>query len=166
MRKSALKQAHNNLLHLINEIDASEGLFMVYAAVPEFYLDERYGIRTYGALSSRIGQPSEKPPKPLDTVWNIDALASTEGDYQAAASRIRDIYALAYPGDTETLVSDSALRDHVAALVAEHPEFANLSAWRLVITGTVEVLDQSLDGAELPKPAAHHTAIMERLGDD
>ena len=38
MRKSNLKQAHNNLLHLINNIDESEGLFMVYAATPDFII--------------------------------------------------------------------------------------------------------------------------------
>ena len=34
LRKSSLKQAHNNLLHLINSIEESEGLFLVYAATP------------------------------------------------------------------------------------------------------------------------------------
>ena len=62
MAKGHLAQAHNNLLHLINEIDSIAGLVMIYAAVPEFFNDDRQGIRIYGALASRIGQPESTPP--------------------------------------------------------------------------------------------------------
>lgn len=174
MRKSSLRQAHNNLLHLINEIDESEGLFLLYAAVPEFFTHPKHGITTYGALAARIGLPEPRPPRALDRVWNLDAVQSSVADYQDAASKIREIFMVAYCDDEGTFVSDERLRAHVAGLVAEHPEFANVSAWRMVITATVDLLDQSLegDGDDLPAPPAHHATIMERpgmtdaLGDD
>lgn len=166
MRKSSLKQAHNNLLHLINEIDESEGLFLLYAAVPEFFTDPKHGITIYGALAARIGAPEQRPPRALDRVWNLDAVETTTQDFQDAASRIRSIYLSAYPDDTGTVVGDDALRAHIDGIVAEHPEFANVSAWRVVITAAVDLLDQSLEGDELPAAPAHHASIMERLGDD
>ena len=52
MRRSSLKKAHNNLLHLINEAESVEGLVLLYAAVPEFFDDPKYGIKTYGASRS------------------------------------------------------------------------------------------------------------------
>jgi hypothetical protein len=166
MRRSSLKQAHNNLLHLINEIDESEGLFLLYAAVPEFFTDPKHGITIYGALAARIGAPAQRPPRALDRVWNIDAMATTVEDFQSAASRVREIYVAAYPDGADSVVSDDKLRSHMTAVVAEHPEFANVSAWRVVITATVDLLDHSLEGGELPTPPTHHASIMERLGDD
>jgi hypothetical protein len=167
MRKSSLKQAHNNLLHLINEIDDSQGLFLLYAAVPEFFTDPRYGIVSYGALATRIGAPEQRPPRALDRVWNLDAVQPSVADYQNAASKIREIFLAAYQDDDGTVVSDERLRTHVAGLVEEHPEFANVSAWRVVITAAVDLLDQSLEGDnDLPTPPAHHATIMQRLGDD
>lgn len=167
MRKSSLKQAHNNLLYLINEIDESEGLFLIYAAVPEFFTDERHGIKAYGALVARIGAPEQRPPRALDRVWNIDAIETTVADYQDAASRVRRIYLAAYPDAGDRVLTDEALRSHLAGLVAEHPEFASISTWRVVITAVVDLLDQSLEeGGEPPPPPQHHATILERLGDD
>jgi hypothetical protein len=47
MRKSSLRDAHNNLLHLINEAESVGGLFLLYAAVPEFFDDPKFGIKTF-----------------------------------------------------------------------------------------------------------------------
>src|SRR5207249_2916445 len=85
MRKSNLKQAHNNLLHLINSIDESPSLFLVYAATPDFWLDDRYGIRTYGALNQRIGKPEDRPPRAIDRVWNLDSIETSMEHYLEAA---------------------------------------------------------------------------------
>ena len=51
MRKSALRDAQNNLLSLINNIESLSGLFLLYATTPDFYTDPKHGIVTYGALS-------------------------------------------------------------------------------------------------------------------
>ncbi len=68
MRKSALRDAQNNLLSLINNIESLSGLFMVYATTPDFYTDPKHGIDTYGALAGRIGKPEQRPPRALDTL--------------------------------------------------------------------------------------------------
>ena len=49
--------------HLINSIDESEGLFLVYAATPDFFMDDRYGLATYGALSQRMDAPKKTNSK-------------------------------------------------------------------------------------------------------
>ena len=63
LRKSALKDAHNNLLSLINNIELLSGLFLVYATTPDFYIHPKHGIQIYGALAGRIGKPESKPPR-------------------------------------------------------------------------------------------------------
>ena len=97
MRKSALRDAHNNLLSLINNIESMPGLFLIYATTPDFFTDPKHGIVIYGALQGRIGKPDERPPRALDTIWNLDAVITSPTDYQAAAQKIRHVYAAAYP---------------------------------------------------------------------
>ena len=58
MRKSALRDAQNNLLSLINNIESLNGLFMLYATTPDFYTDPKHGIVTYGALSGHCSTDS------------------------------------------------------------------------------------------------------------
>ena len=165
MRKSNLKQSHNNLLHLINSIDESAGLILVYAATPDFFIDERHGITIYGALAQRIGRPDDRPPRSLDRIWNLDAIETSLDHYLDAASKIRQIYITAYPELGNDEVSESDLRKYVAELVHAHPEFANVSTWRVVVTGTIEALDTTAEGEPL-KPAQHlHDDIMQRLRD-
>jgi BREX system ATP-binding protein BrxC/D len=163
MQKSNLKQAHNNLLHLINGIEESEGLLMLYAATPDFYIDDHHGIVRYGALAQRIGRPDDRPPRPLDRVWNLDAVETTKEHYTGAAKRIREIYlrsALAGDG----LMSEDDLEETIARLVDEHPEFSQVSTWRVVVTGTVHVLDTTAEGEPLPSsPEELHDDIMARL---
>jgi hypothetical protein len=163
MRKSNLKQAHNNLLHLINSIDESGGLFLVYAATPDFFIDERHGITIYGALSQRIGRPEDRPPRSLDRIWNLDAVETSHDHYLVAAGKIREIYVMAYPEGRDGGISESDLREYVADLVRAHPEFSHVSAWRVVITGTIEVLDATTEGEPLRPAEQLHDDIMERL---
>lgn len=87
MRKSALKDAQNNLLSLINNIETIPGLFLIYATTPEFYTNPKYGIIIYGALAGRIGKPEERSPRALSTTWNLDALETNVDEYIAAAKR-------------------------------------------------------------------------------
>jgi len=163
LRKASLKQAHNNLLHLINSIEESEGLFLVYAATPDFYVDDRYGVIIYGALSQRIGRPEDRPPRALDRVWNLDAAETSADDFLAAAGKIRQIYVRAFPDVEEELISEQALREHVGKLVAQHPEFSHVSTWRVVVTGTIEILTASSEGEQLRAAEALYDDIMDRL---
>lgn len=165
LRKSSLKQAHNNLLHLINSIEESEGLFLVYAATPDFYSDDKYGITIYGALSQRIGRPEDRAPRALDRVWNIDALETSRDDFLDAASKIREIYLTAFPDVADDLLSDDSLRERVSQLVAQHPEYSYVSAWRVVVTGTVASLDASAEGEAARTPEEMYGDIMEQLRD-
>lgn len=166
MSRSNLKQAHNNLLHLINEIDSSTGLFLIYAAVPQFYTDQKSGITQYGALAARIGRPEDHPPRSLERVWNIDQLAGGPEEYVEAAVRIRGVYLTAYPEAADSILAADELSARISALANEHPEFSSVSAWRVMITGTVDLLDASADGAALPEARSQHESIMSRLRDE
>lgn len=146
MRNSDRAKAHNNLLHLINSIGDIEGVMLVYAAVPEFWLDEKSGIKNYGALSARIGQIPEKSPRALANVWNIDLLGQGENAYSQASLKIRDIYLLAYPEDAESLPGVREMRQKVEELVRLHPERHAVSYWRIVVQGAIAVLDEAIEG--------------------
>jgi len=163
MRKSNLKQAHNNLLHLINSIDESEGAFLIYATTPDFYIDERHGITIYGALAQRIGKPDDKPPRPLDRIWNLDFAQSALDDHLNAASKIRNIYVSAYPEFGDSIPSETEVRDYVGKLMEEHPEFSRVSKWRIAVTGTVRALDARAQGDTLPPAEQLHQDIMDTL---
>lgn len=165
MRKSSLKQAHNNLLHLINSVDESEGLLLVYAATPDFFIDDRYGITVYGALAQRIGRPEDRAPRALDRIWNLDAVGPSLDDYAEAGGKIRDVYLTANPDAADSVLPEPDLRTYVTELVRAHPEFSHVSTWRVVVTGTVEVLDTSADGATLKPAEQLHDDIMDRLRD-
>jgi hypothetical protein len=163
MRRSDLKQAHNNLLHLINGIDESEGAFLVYAATPDFFIDDRYGIVNYGALAQRIGRLEMRVPNALDRVWNLDAMKAAPEDYVTAAVKIRQIYLLADAEAEERVMSEAALRRYVADLVALHPEFSHISTWRVVVTGTVQALDRGESGEQEQAAPEAYSDVMARL---
>jgi hypothetical protein len=149
MRKSARQKAHNNLLHLINTIGDADGLMLVYAAVPEFWLDEETGIKTYGALYQRIGDIPGTPPRPLrDKVWNIDRLDRAEDAYADVAARIRAIYARAYASDVASLPTEEEIKQAVRQLAGQHPEWHAVSHWRIVVQGAVRILDEAVEGVE------------------
>ena len=152
MRKSNLKQAHNNLLHLINSIDESEGLFLIYAATPDFFMDDRYGLSTYGALAQRIGRPEDRPPRAVDRVWNLDAIETSLDHYLTAAGKIRDIFLTASPDVGPKFITETSLRKFVSEIVRAHPEFSHVSTWRVVVTATVEALESSERGEALGSP--------------
>jgi hypothetical protein len=166
MRKSSLRDAHNNLLHLINEAESVEGLVLLYAAVPEFFDDPKYGIKTYGALAQRIGLLEAKRPKPLDKVWNIDCLEQEENAFAVAAGKIRGIYEVAYADEAASFPSATVLSKHIEDVIAEHPVRSQVSSWRVAIKATIEVLDNALQGEELPRPIDHHRSIVSSLADD
>jgi hypothetical protein len=166
MRKSNLRQAHNNLLALINGIEETAGALLVYAAVPEFFADDRIGIKVYGALAQRIGQPKEAAPRAVDRVWNIDHVATEQDGYEEAASRIRRLYLKAYPDVVDDIVDEDDFRRFVRDLVDEHPQFSPVSTWRVVVTGVVEQLDDMSDGVAMRSAEEVHGTLMDRLRDD
>lgn len=169
MAKAQLSQAHNNLLHLINEIDQIPGLVMIYAAVPEFFNDDRKGIRIYGALSSRIGQPDSSPPSALQRVWNLDAVSVTKDQFHEAARKIRQIYERAFPEDKALLMGEDELLRRVDVVISEHGQFERVSRWRAVVQECVKLLDLTLEGGTPLDPQASYQEtkrILDRLGDD
>lgn len=169
MAKSQLNQAHNNLLHLINEIDTVAGLVMIYAAVPAFFNDDRHGIRIYGALASRIGEPDAIPPSALQRVWNLDAVEVTAEQFHETARKIREIYTKAYPDDVANLMHTDELLSRVDVVIAEHGQFERVSKWRAVVQECVKLLDLTLEGGTPLDPKASYREtkkLLDRFGDD
>ena len=146
LRKADVQAAHNNLRHLIDGIQDNNGLFAVYAATPDFFLNPDYGVVTYGALAQRIGRPPDGEPAAYERVWNLDGIRPPPDQYQAAAERIRAIFLLARPGVEEQVLSADDLKARIAALVRLHPERAKVSTWRVVSQGTVDALNASMRG--------------------
>jgi hypothetical protein len=160
MSRSNVRLAHNNLLHLINTIEDNEGLFLIYAATQDFFIDTKHGIIAYGALARRIGQPERRPPRALDRVWNLDEVGAGDDDYLDAACKIRDIFMIAHP-QTEEL-DDEDLRSYIRELIENHPEFSTMSTWGVVIPATVARLDAQLYDEEPLTPREMHDDIVDR----
>ncbi len=162
MRKSALKDAQNNLLSLINNIESIPGLFLLYATTPEFYTNTKYGIVIYGALAGRIGKPEDRPPRALDTVWNLDAIETSLDDYKIVSKKIRDVYANAYPESSEELPSESQIDDFVTKLYDIHPSLSAVRFWRVLVTALVAHLDDYLED-DVRETEELYDDIMDRL---
>ncbi|AMD94028.1 hypothetical protein AXF15_06095 [Desulfomicrobium orale DSM 12838] len=165
MRKSALREAHNNLLSLINNIESLPGLFLIYATTPDFFSDPKHGIVVYGALSGRIGKPEERHPRALDTIWNLDAVETKLDDYQEAARKIRAVYAMVYPEADSTLPSESTVADKVAELFRIHPSLAAVRFWRLLVTALISDFDDHMEG-EPRETEKLYDDVMDRLRED
>jgi hypothetical protein len=165
LRKSALKDAHNNLLSLINNIESLSGLFLVYATTPEFYTHPKYGIVIYGALAGRIGKPESKPPRALDVVWNLDAVEPTLPDYQNAARKIRCVYADAYPEAVASLPPDDQVDKFVTELHAVHPSLSHVRFWRALMTGLIAHFDDHMEGQVRPTQELYDN-VIQRLRED
>jgi hypothetical protein len=163
LRRSDVRAAHNNLRHLIDSIQDNHGLFAVYAATPDFFLNQDYGVVTYGALAQRIGKPPEGPPAAYERVWNLDALQTDGGDFEEAAARIRGVYLMARPSAEERILADEAIRSYVGDLVRLHPERSAVSTWRIVMQGAVDVLDATARGRTPDAPSDAYRAIRRRL---
>lgn len=146
MRKSALKDAHNNLLHLINNIENLPGLFLLYATTPDFYTDPKHGIVIYGALQTRIGKPEDREPKALDVVWNLDAVPFAVPQYQEVARKIRNLYIQTYPVAENVVLNEEDLNKFVAGLHDLHPSLSPVKFWRVLTTACVRQMDDAMDG--------------------
>lgn len=165
MRKSALRDAHNNLLYLINRIEEIPGLFMVYATTPDFFTDPKHGIVVYGALAGRIGKPEQKSPRALDTIWNLDAVVTQLADYQTAARKISSIYRAAFPEAASQVPEDAKVDAFVAELFATHPSLSAVQFWRVMVTALVTHLDDYMEG-DIRATAKVYSDVMDRLRED
>lgn len=167
IRKSALRDAHNNLLSLINGIESLGGLFMVYATTPDFYTDPKHGIRTYGALAGRIGQPEDRIPRALDKIWNLDALErdiSIE-DYRTAARKIRQVYADAHSEVGVKLPSALEVDGFVTDLHQMHPSLSPVRFWRALMTALIVYFDDHLEG-QVRATEEVYDDVMDKLREE
>ena len=121
-------------------------MFLIYATTPEFFSDPKYGISIYGALSGRIGKPESRQPKALDKIWNFDEVVIGPEDYQAAASKIRQIYTVAYPEAEAELPSNQEVKSFVEDIFSGHSEFAGVRFWRVMVTALVAYFDDWQEG--------------------
>lgn len=164
MRKSALKDAHNNLLSLINNIEQLTGLFLIYATTPDFFTDPKHGIVIYGALAGRIGKPVSRSPKALDIIWNFDEVKTELSDYQAAANKIRNIYLIAYPS-LSNVPTISEVEHIVEDLLGMHPSLSPVGFWRVLVTALIAHFDDCLEGEVRPIGPLYDD-IMDRLREE
>jgi len=163
MRQSTLREAHNNLLSLINNIEALPGLFLIYATTPDFYSDPKFGIVVYGALSGRIGKPDEnKYPTALDKIWNFDAVKTELDDYQKAAVKIRAIYCIAYPDSQTRLPNDADVEKRVRELFQQHSRLTEIRFWRLLVSSMIADFDDHYVG-EIRTSEKLYDDVMETL---
>jgi hypothetical protein len=165
MRKSALRDAHNNLLSLINNIQTIPGIFMIYATTPDFYTDPKHGIVIYGALASRIGKPEDKPPDALDVIWNLDAVVTELKDYQKAARKIRNIYIEAYPEAKNKISDESETDKFIEELYKKHPKLGTVKFWRVMVTALIQKYDSQMEGKKFPTEKIYRD-IMDRLREE
>jgi len=134
LRKNELRIVHDLLRSLIDTIENLQGLFMVFATTPGFYNDPERGIVNYGALHGRVGDPTNTPPRALDRIWDLDALAFTLDQYQEAARKIRDLYEVANPGCLPALPSEETLNAFVADAHSDYSELNPVRFWRALVT--------------------------------
>jgi len=146
MSKSALKDAQNNLRYLIDNVENSPGMFLIYAATPDFFLDPKYGVKAYAALGQRIGSPEQKPPTALQKVWNIDQVQIQPEDWQSSARKIRDIYLAAYPDAEKSIPSAADTDKLVSRLFESHPKAAAVSFPRFMVASLVVHFDKLYEG--------------------
>jgi hypothetical protein len=165
MRKSPLRDAHKNLLSLI-EIEALKGLFLIYATTPDFFTDPKYGIVTFGALSKRVGKPEpQRQPRALDTIWNFDRVVTELSEYQTAANRILSVYATAYPEATRKLPSGIKLECFVKKLYEIHPELSAVGFWRVLLTALITHFDDHI-GGEIRSAETMYDDVMDRMREE
>lgn len=151
MRNSSRKRAHNNLLNLLNTIEDSRGLFVVFATTPDFFLDPNYGIIITGPLAQRIGGLPPDSPNALQPVWNLQKLQYGADDYVSAARKVRRIYICSYP-ESESVIADCELLDEfVTSLHQVSPPQGRIDFWRLLMRSVVGRFDMEfLEGAQVP----------------
>lgn len=149
MRRSNRARAHNNLLHLINTIQQSVGLFVIFATTPDFFVDQHYGIRATGPLAQRIGRPPDRRPIALQSVWNLQYLQRDVADYQLVARKLQEIYVAAYPEYVEIITAIESLDDFVRDLQEIHSPLG-LGFWRVLVQAVIRRFDIAANEEDVP----------------
>lgn len=165
MRKSPLRDAHNNLFSVIDNIEDLKGLFLIYATTPDFFTEPKYGIVTFAALSERVGKPEQHQPRALDTIWNLDRVLTQLSDYQTAANRILSIYATAYPEATRKLPSQIKFESFVKEIYDIHPALSAVRFWRVLLTALITHLDDRIEG-KIRSAQTIYEDVMDRLREE
>jgi hypothetical protein len=167
--KNELKQAYNNLFHLVNEIEQSPGLFLVYATTPGFYTNSKYGIVTHDPLASRIGNLRAKAPRKTDIVWNLDAVEIGPDDYKLAALKIRDVYREANEDEEEnldtSLPSQEDIEGFVDQLLKQHGQTSNVRFWRVITAALIRYFEDCVEGEETSVEEAYED-VMDLLSEE
>lgn len=159
MRQSQLDRAHNNLLHLINTIQDSTGIFVVFASTPDFFTHEEYGIRSYGALAQRIGALPTWRPIAVQNVWNLDYLDSGVADYQLVARKIRGLYSIALPGSGDSIADSESLDEFVCSLHEVFPQHGQFRFWRFLVQAVIRRFDMEEDGSKIPPAQQFYSEV-------
>ncbi len=163
MKKADLKEAHNNLLSIINNIGKTSGLFMIYATTPDFFDEPQYGIIKYPALASRIGMPKHRPPIAPQNIWNLDAVHMDHDDYETAAMKLFNIYIQAYPEPKLQYPSETEIRDFVKSMEERQSENEGVRFWRVMVAALMAHLDDHLLGnLRSPEVIREDTMLMLR----
>lgn len=152
MQPTERVHAYNNLFQLVNEIEKLPGLFLVYAATPDFYTNTKYGIVINSGLATRIGKLRDnKAPRAMDPVWNLDAKAYIGlDDYKQAAANIRDVYKQAYEDEEDDLDSRLPSQEEIGAYVEDlanqHGDTAIPRFWRVLMRSLIQYFEDCLEG--------------------
>lgn len=165
MSRTSLRVAQNNLLSLINNLEALAGIVMIYATTPDFYSDTKHGIKTYGALEQRIGQPQDKEPRAVDRVWNIDADVYDMQTYLLVGRKVRDLYGCAFPETAGRLPSEAKVDAMVRELYQDHNPSSQMSFWRELITTLVATCDDVAEGRPVRSVVEIKDDVMSRARD-
>ena len=70
---------------------------------------------------------------------------------------------VAEPESREDVLSEGYLKARVEELVRSNPEYSPVRTWRVVIAGTVKLLDSSAMGEEAPSSGELYDDVMADL---
>ena len=167
LRSSTRLDAFNNLRDLIDTISKKlKGLFVLYAATPDFYKDNRTGIVTYAALKERIGKLPQHPPNPLQKVWNLDEISAELDTYHTVSNKIRDIYLVAYPTSSTKIPSQYQTNDFVDELKKSYSDAESMRFWRLMVSAIIENFDAHQYEQEVLPAKKIFRSVMDKLAED
>jgi hypothetical protein len=86
-------------------------------------------------------------------------------DSQAAANKIRSIYATAFAEAQATLPAEAEVQETVAKLFRIHPSLAAIRFWRLLVSAVITDLDDHLEG-EVRETEKLYDDVMARLKEE
>lgn len=167
LRSSTLQDAFNNLRNLIDTISELKGLFVLYAATPDFYTDRRRGIPIYPALLTRIGNiPPQRSPRYMDKIWNFDEVQTELDTYHTVANKIRNIYLVAYPTSSTKVPSHDQTNNFVDELKENYSDAESMRFWRLMVSAIIDHFDAHQYEQEILPTKKIFRSVMDKLAED